>query len=130
MDMNSYAPLQRIFLFGPTQSGKDWLIRGFAKEVEQTNLNDRLSFYYRLQEVIDEEVLIAAEVFPPINIPELCDRMISDMSLQEAKDKKNEEYRFSHYIVVYNNKGDNLINALLDPDNNLHDFNWRSYEIL
>lgn len=119
-DMNINKPIQqRIVLFGPTQSGKDWLVRGFAKEVEQINLNSSLSFHYRLEEIIspDGKERRPAEVFPPENIPGTQQAVDFPYALsRKPKNDKDKRFQATHNILVHNDRGDNFINALLYPE--------------
>jgi MinD-like ATPase involved in chromosome partitioning or flagellar assembly len=108
-----------IALWGPTGSGKDWLIKAFAKDLGSYNDRD---FYYSLDAIIpgekDPEPILPESInlinVPPTPIFEDQHFVFSRIPLRITR--KNNFSSFKHDFIIHNDKGQNLVDALIDPD--------------
>jgi hypothetical protein len=112
-----------IALWGPSQSGKDWLIRGFIKELNDFNRR-KLPLQYSLYEVqsgIQKPVpIVLAE--PPVNIPTSETQQLQYIFKREPIPTDDPAERAArqisaqeHSFLIDNNKGAFLVEALIDP---------------
>jgi hypothetical protein len=104
-----------IAVWGPTQSGKDWLLRGFAKELDFYNNNERYSngFLFELLEITDDgsRQVIAA---PPHDIAPTAKEKDYVYNFRRRAIRQDEAHQISshmHKINFHNNAGANLLGA-------------------
>lgn len=119
-----YDPLPHeteITVWGPTQSGKDWLLRGFAKELEEYTLRSS-DFIFDLRESnrIDSNYLPVLP-FPPDDIyPTATGEDYIHTFTRRIKTGNNANNlkisSFTHHINFHNNGGADLVASLLDPE--------------
>lgn len=111
-----FDQLQNIALWGPTGSGKDWLIRAFAKEIEKCNRVQKPIFEYRLSEVFSDNDTRLVSANPPDNIGPTPS--VNDFHYQFVRNAFYQEYRrfeYTHNIVLHNDSGSNLVSSVIDP---------------
>lgn len=117
MDTNPiFDQLQNIALWGPTGSGKDWLIRAFAKEIEKCNQVQHPIFEYRLSEVFSDNDTRLVSANPPDNIGPTPS--VNDFHYRFVRNPIRQEYcrfEYTHNIVLHNDSGSNLVSSVIDP---------------
>ncbi len=109
-----------ITVWGPTQSGKDWLYKGFAKELEEYTLRSAdFSFDLREKRRADMNFLpVMAEPPDDIHPTSIGEDYIHSFSRKIKPNKNDDPHKLSaytHYINFHNNRGADLVAALLDP---------------
>lgn len=129
LKFNDLSQETEITIWGPTQSGKDWLLKGFAKELEEHTLRSE-DFIFDLRErriggtnfsFIKPE---PPRFLEPTSSPE--DYILSfSRRIKPTKTADNNKLStFTHYINFHNNRGSDLISAILEP--NRFDFVFNS----
>lgn len=122
-NIQHYDPLPHeteITVWGPTQSGKDWLLRGFVKELEEYTLRSQdFIFDLRERKRIDSNYLPVIS-FPPNDIaPTAIGEDYIHTFTRRIKTGNNADNlkisSFTHYINFHNNRGAELVASLLDP---------------
>lgn len=110
-----------ITVWGPTQSGKDWLYKGFAKELEEYTLRSE-DFIFDLREKrrIDANFTpVLAEPPDDITPTAIGEDYIHSFTRRIKQNKNNDDGHklsvYTHYINFHNNRGADLVAALLDP---------------
>jgi hypothetical protein len=106
-----------IAMWGPTQSGKDWLIRAFAKELSYYNEHDP-DFKYELSELApDDADETIYRVDPPDDIAATPGREDQRFCFKRIDvRKKNHIYSNTqvHEIIIHNAAGGELVDSLSD----------------
>lgn len=108
---------ESIALFGPTASGKDWLIKSLAKEMERVNRGANNIFYYELMQVLPDGTITPATADIPTGGAATSDP--EDYFYRFTRRALNDKYRcyeHTHNIVIHNNAGSVLAASLLDSD--------------
>ncbi len=104
-------------VWGPTQSGKDWLYKGFAKELEFYNDNNKQGFRYELRlKRRGEEQFKKVMASPPDISPTTASEDYIH-SFHRIPTKDDEAHRISthvHRINFHNNRGADLVACLMD----------------
>jgi hypothetical protein len=106
-----------IAVWGPTQSGKDWLFKAFAKELEYHN--DRYSdFHLELREQRPGQddtrlVVFSTPNTPPTPFGESYSLHFHRIALQ--KDEAHQISTHAHRIIFHNNSGAELLSFVMDP---------------
>lgn len=107
-----------IALWGPTQAGKDWLIKAFIKELKIFNTNDK-NFHYEIAEEMPGNSPRQIIAQPPLNLPTSSPENIvyqfKRNAISQGNTYKLTESVSTHKIIIYNDSGENLANCLLDP---------------
>jgi hypothetical protein len=117
---NSLPQETEITVWGPTQSGKDWLYKGFAKELEEFTLRSQ-DFIFDLREKrrIDLNFTpVLAEPPNEINPTSIGEDYIHSFTRKIKENQgldSNKLSTYTHYINFHNNRGADLVAALLDP---------------
>lgn len=113
----------QIALWGPSGAGKDWLFRSFAKELQFYNTNERYNrdFQYELREIIDDGNPNPSPVNPdlPRNLPattSMDDVHYYFTRIPMIQDKAHQISALVHNIIIHNDKGQDLVDSLEDPD--------------
>lgn len=112
-----------IAIWGPTQSGKDWLYKGFAKELEHYDQNSE-DFNFVLQERrVGSDQFKLSIATPPDDIrPTSYEEDYIVRFARKPKPGKNRDEILlsSHYhdINFHNNRGANLIASVLEYSDN------------
>ena len=118
--MDAYANTnhqESIALFGPTQSGKDWLIRAFAKEIEKINQRRDQLFFYELMQVQRDNSLVPAIAYPPSGTAATTEA--EDYLYQFTRRAVNNRYQcyeHTHNIIIQNDSGGSLVSTILNAD--------------
>lgn len=108
---------ESIALFGPTASGKDWLVRALAKEIEKVNRGNNNIFYYELMQVQRDGTLNPAIAYPPTGgIPTSDPEDFLYQFTRRARNIRYQCYEHTHNIVIHNDAGSRLAAAVLDND--------------
>lgn len=118
MEANAnFIQQESIALFGPTASGKDWLIRAFAREIEKVNQRRNNLFYYELMQVQRDGTLIPAIAYPPTGgIPTVNAEDYLYQFTRRARENRYECYQHTHNIVIHNDAGSYLVSSVLDNE--------------
>lgn len=109
-----------IIVWGPTQSGKDWLYRGFAKELEEYTLRSN-DFIFELREMHKGSGnFTPVTTDPPDDITPTAigEDYIHSFTRKIKQDKKTDANKtsvYTHYFNFHNNRGSDLVAALEDP---------------
>lgn len=115
--------LEEIALWGPYGSGKSWLLRSFAKELEYYNrLNDQeKDFFYELGEFLpgeqDPRPVISE---PPINIAPAFKLITFKYRFKRVPRTLDRRHRISaqdHEVILNKFKWKDLVQGLDDPEN-------------
>lgn len=107
-----------ILLWGPTGSGKDWLLRGFIKEIEHYNKEHPLVLSI-FEQLPGGNQPIPVSPAPPINIPPTAELIMTNYKFMRVPTDNNDPAQsvstYTHDLLITNNKGANLVDALNDP---------------
>lgn len=120
---NTSSQPTEIAIWGPTQSGKDWLYKGFAKELEFHDQNSE-DFHFILQERrIGDDQFKLTTATPPHDIrPTSYEEDYVVRFARKPKPGKNrdEVLLSSHFhdINFHNNRGANLVASILEDTDN------------
>lgn len=109
---------ESIALFGPTASGKDWLIRALAKEIERVNRGADNIFYYELMQVLRDGTVTPAIAYPPTGAI-AATPYPEDFLYQFTRRARNDRYQcyeHTHNIVIHNDAGSVIVASVLDND--------------
>jgi MinD-like ATPase involved in chromosome partitioning or flagellar assembly len=124
---NQFATRERLFetsnrevtgiaLWGPSGSGKDWLIRGFAKELQYFNQRD-MDFRYELfVDDFGKQFPVLVEPPYPMSTPGAEDYLFRFSRVPVLNDQAHIISAHSHIINIHNDKGGNLLGFLLDNE--------------
>ena len=111
-----------ITVWGPTQSGKDWLYRGFVKALEEyTHKSEDFDFKLQKKHPTDKDFTLV-RVEPPDGIvptsagEDYIHVFSRKPKLARSNDDKLKISAYTHYINFHNNRGSDLVAALLDPE--------------
>jgi hypothetical protein len=120
-DQDHFSQETEVAVWGPTQSGKDWLYRGFAKELEYYNHNNGNSgFRFDLRTLYrGEDNYRSVLVNPPDEISPTSsseDHMHSFQRMSTQKDDAHLISAHTHKINFHNNRGADLVASLMDPN--------------
>jgi hypothetical protein len=122
MDQSNMSPQPtEIAIWGPTQSGKDWLYKGFAKELEFYD-QDSEDFNFVLQEKkFGSPNFKLTIAMPPTDIrPTSYEEDYVLRFIRRPKPGKNSDELLlsshNHDINFHNNRGANLIASIMDLD--------------
>jgi len=119
MDANgNLIPQESIALFGPTASGKDWLIRAFAREIEKINQKGDHLFYYELMELQRDYSPRPASAFPPIGnvVTNMAEDYLYQFTRRADTDQRYSCYEYTHNIAIQNDAGSILVSSIVDAD--------------
>ncbi len=116
-----YPEETNIAVWGPTQSGKDWLYKGFAKELEDYYSPRAVDFDFILQEKHGTDPYVPVIAEPPKDIAPTTfgEDYIHSFIRRPKPGIMNSNYSASiltHYINFHNNRGADLVAAVLDRD--------------
>lgn len=117
---NSLPQETEITVWGPTLSGKDWLYKGFAKELEEFTLRSQ-DFIFDLREKrrIDLHFTPVLAEPPDGTQPTSASEDYIHSFTRKIKENQNQDSNkistYTHYINFHNNRGADLVAALLDP---------------
>lgn len=121
LSTNTYPEETNIAVWGPTQSGKDWLYKGFAQELEHFHSRFSDKFDFILQEKTGMGPFTPVIAEPPSNIvPTTYVEDYIHSFIRKPKpgyeDGKYTEGILTHYINFHNNRGADLVAAIMDRD--------------
>lgn len=106
-----------IAVWGPTQSGKDWLYKAFAKELEYYN-DKYLDFRLELRAHSPGEDATKPVMFEIPNTPPTPFGQSYNLQFHRVALQKDEAHLISthiHRISFHNNSGAELLSCLVDP---------------
>lgn len=108
-----------IALWGPSGSGKDWLIRGFAKELQYFN-QSYPEFTFELYDEDDSPIMPippASSVIPGTLAPEdFVLKFVRRPSSNKNPSRAQQISAFTHQIILHNDAGGNLLSILVDQN--------------
>lgn len=109
-----------ITVWGPTQSGKDWLYRGFAKELEYYNhYNNELDFILQMKRGSDPYENVITESPSNISPTSVGEDYIHSFFRRPRHNNSGDNYSvgfMQHYINFHNGRGADLVAAIMDKD--------------
>jgi len=106
-----------IAIWGPTGSGKDWLIRGFAKELQHFN-REHPDFTFELYDEDDNPVMPVppskAVIQGTLDPEDFVFKFVRRPTSQNP-DHAHQISTHAHQINIHNDAGANLLAILVDP---------------
>src|SRR5262245_29925675 len=106
-----------IAVWGPTQAGKDWLYKAFAKELEYYNENYP-DFRFELRAHPPGQDNTQPLIFDTPNTPPTPYGESYNLQFQRVALQNDEAHMISthmHRINFHNNSGAELLSSLMDP---------------
>ena len=106
-----------IVLWGPSDSGKDWLFRAMIRELEYFNLHDHEFEYeiFKVQPGSEDLIPVTPELPTATNpVPDVDDSSYTFRRLALLPDSAHQINTQTHNIVVHHHKGSDLIGCLDD----------------
>jgi len=110
-EMN-FNPDSDIAMWGPTGSGKTWLIQAFAKELQWFDKNDDHFGYELLDE--DQQPVEAAPP-TPIGTREAEDHLLYFRRVPRIQDRAHNYSAHTHMLNIHDDAGSSLVAGLVDP---------------
>lgn len=116
-----------ITIWGPSKSGKDWLLHSFFKELETFNGSADQELYFRYGKLEGgQQEPLDFSVEPPIDVPPTSDLQMLQYTFKREPRTGTGRFRsintHVHNIIINNNAGKNWIYAVADPETFERDF--------
>lgn len=109
--------ITNVSLWGPSQAGKDWLIKAFIKELGMLSPESKNGFRYQIAEDVPSNNSIIIMAQPPQNNPTLKPEDIQYQFERRAIPNDSKKHRITedvskHKLIIHNDAGGNWAGCL------------------